>query len=353
MPVIRGIWQRVYVAIATLSWGILIAAFITHAIVSYAFFVHAGEDGLTETVLTFAYYYVTTATTVGYGDLSPSTGEGRLVAAVLVLPGSIALFTAFLGKAIADVGGFWRRRLNGLGDYSDRAGHTIIVGWQGGRTRRLIKMMIEDFPDGERPVLIAPELEENPMPTQVDFVRTESLSSVETYERAGSARARSVVVRGNSDDDTLAATLAARAAAPQAHVVAYFEDERSATLVTRHDSGIEAIASIGTELMVRASRDPGASRLADLMFSSETKDTAFSLQVPGSVASICYMTALAELKRSHDVLLLGVCDANGEVDLNCSAGTRFSGGQTLFYIANRRLDPSQIDWSAMHEGAVA
>ena len=195
MPVIRGVWQRVYVAIAKLSWSILIAAFVVHALISYGVFIHAGEDGLTESFLTFAYYYVTTATTVGYGDLSPSTGEGRLVALLFVLPGSIALFTAFLGKAVADIGGFWRRRLNGQGDYRERGNHTIIVGWQGGPSRRLINMLIEDKPDAERLVLIAPELEENPMPEKVDFVRAESLSSVETYERAGSAGARAVVVR--------------------------------------------------------------------------------------------------------------------------------------------------------------
>ncbi|MEP3420600.1 MAG: ion channel [Erythrobacter sp.] len=353
MPVIKNVWQRVYIAVATLSWFVLIAAFIVHALISYGVFVHAGEEGLTDSFLTFAYYYVTTATTVGYGDLSPSSGEGRLIALLFVLPGSIALFTAFLGKAVADIGGFWRRRLNGLGDYRLRANHTIIVGWQGGRSRHLLTMMMDDCPDAERMVLIAPDLEENPLPEQLDFVRAESLSSVATYERAGSAGARAVVVRGDSDDDTLAATLAAKAAAPNAHVVAYFDDERSAELITRHDSSVEAISSIAIELMVRASRDPGASRLANLMFSSQTQDTAFSMQIPDDAPTLPYMTLLQGLKRSHDLMLLGVCDTKtGDVDLNCDLETLLAGGQTIFYLADKRADPADINWGAF-EGVVA
>lgn len=130
LPVARHLWSRVYLAIADLSWGVLIAAALIHATLSWALFAWAGDTVLTDDLVAFAYFYVTTATTVGYGDLSPSSDGGREVALVFVLPGSIALFTAFLGKAVADLGGFWRRRMHGGGDYSGRTGHTIVVGWR-------------------------------------------------------------------------------------------------------------------------------------------------------------------------------------------------------------------------------
>ena len=231
MPIIRSLWHRVYIAIATLSWGVLAGFFLVHALLSYLAFVAAGEKDLTDHAITFAYFYTTTATTVGYGDLSPKSDGGRLANVLLVLPGSIALFTAFLGKAIADIGAIWRRRLQGLGDFSeDRSGHTLVVGWQGTRTRRLIEGLLHDS-GGSPIVLLATGIAENPMPADIDFIASDGLSHPEFYVRAAAGKAATVVIRGRDDDETMAATLAAHAAAPDAHIVAHFGDEGAARLI--------------------------------------------------------------------------------------------------------------------------
>lgn len=349
MPVIRTLWSRVYIAIATLSWGVLIAGFGFHAALSYILLIVAGESALTETLTTFAYYYVTTATTVGYGDLSPATDNGRLAALLLILPGSIALFTAVLGKAVADIGNFWRQRMNGMGNFSKRAGHTVIVGWQGARTRRLIAGLMADDMGGERPVLIAPALDENPYPECVDFVLSEGVSDFSAFSRAGAANATALIIRGDSDDDTMAGSLAARAAAPSVHLVAYFESDAHAALIRRQVPDIEAVSSMSADLLVRAARDPGASRLAELMFSGDTDDTAFSMPLPAAAGGAAYRQAAAALKDRHDVTVIGLrCNAEQKVDLNCSSDRMLKEGDTLFYIADSRLDGSLIDWASIH-----
>ncbi len=354
MPVARHLWHRIYLAIADLSWSVLALAGLLHATISWTLFTWVGDTALTKDAVTFAYYYVTTATTVGYGDLSPASDGGREVALAFVLPGSIALFTACLGKAVADLGGFWRRRMHGGGNYSGRTGHTIVVGWQGARSRQLIAMLSAECARDERPVLLAPRLEENPMPDRVDFVLADGLSSLADYDRAGASGARSVIVRGDTDDDTLAATLAARAAAPDAHIAAYFEDEGAASLITRHDAQVEAISSLSSQLLVRASRDPGASRLAELMFSGHTPDTAFSLRVPDGIPEATYLATLIGLKRHANLALIGLCsEERGEVDLNCPVERPVRGGNILFYVADARADPHAIDWSAVARGASA
>ena len=353
MPVARHLWHRVYLAIADLSWSVLAVAALIHATLSWALFALAGDTDLTEDLVTFAYFYVTTATTVGYGDLSPSSDGGREVALAFVLPGSIALFTAFLGKAVADLGGFWRRRMHGGGDFSGRTGHTIIVGWQGTRSRQLVTLLSAECSRDERTVLLAPVLDENPMPDRLDFVLAAGLSSLSDYERAGARGATSVIVRGDTDDDTLAATLAARAAAPRAHIVAYFEDEGAASLIVRHDERVEAISSLSSQLLVRSSRDPGSSRLAELMFSGQSPDTAFSLRVPDEVPPSTYLVTLIGLKRQANLALIGMCSDDGEVDLNCPTDRSVSAGDRLFYIADRRADPRVIDWAAVARGTAA
>ncbi|NCP18345.1 MAG: ion transporter [Erythrobacter sp.] len=341
----RRTWQRIYYAIAMVRWSVLIALIVLHAIISYIVLALTNETELISDLQVYFYYYMTTATTVGYGDLSPQSEAGRTAAAIVILPGAIALFTAVLGKAVSDIGNQWRRGLDGKGNYSSRTDHMVIVGWQERATKRLIESLLEDRSHLARPILMAAAVEENPMPEAIDFVYTERLSDLDAYMRAGAAGARSILIRGSNDDDTLAATLAARSAAPEPHIVVHMENEDTARLIERQFDNIEVFSSISIDMMVRAATDPGASRLANLMFSSRTESTAFSLHVPQGIEPIRYLDALVSLKRSHRITLIGVSEEGGRhLDLNCVSDREIKGGDTLFYIADERREPTPAQW---------
>ena len=351
MVLVGSLWRRVYLGVAQMTWTTIGLLALVHVVMSYVLLTLAGEDALTGSAVAYLYYYVTTATTVGYGDLSPATQAGRIAGLAFVLPGSIALFTATLGKAIADLGSRWRRGMNGYGDYAAREGHTIVLGWQGGRSRRLVELLLADHAGEARIVLVAKQLEQNPMPDAVDYVRTDGLSNHAGLVRAGIAGATSVVVRGQDDDETLAATLAANAAPGSAHIVAHFEDEQTAELIARQCPEVEAIGSLSAELLVRSSRDPGASRVADLLFSAKSEDTAYSFAMPPTASPIAYLDALVALKRRHGITLVGVCREKGrDLDLNCAPDRRIEPGDTLFYIADARIGAHAVDWAALPRG---
>lgn len=349
MPLFVRVWQRLYVSVATLSWSVLGVLFTVHALTSYVLFVLAGEAKLTDSIVTFAYFYMTTATTVGYGDLSPGGDAGRLVNVCIVLPGSIALFTALLGKAVAGMSAFWRRRLQGLGDFSERTGHTLVVGWQGARSRRVIEGLLSDAPVGApRTVLLARGLESNPMPDAIDFVAAEQLGDRAAFLRAGAAGAHTIIIRGVDDDETLAATLAGRSAAPHAHMVAHFQEDSAADLIRHQMPDVEVITSIAAGLLVRAARDPGASQLASLMFADHAIDNAYSLAVPTGQAAMLYLDVLLALKQRHGLTVIGLCREGGRrVDLNCAVDCPVAGGDTLYYIADHRVSPADVDWATL------
>ena len=352
MPMMQAVWQRLYVAIATLSWAVLIGAFLVHMLLCWLLLSLAGEAELTADWLTFTYYYMITATTVGYGDLSPALPGGRLAAILVLLPGGIALFTAFLGKTITAIGGFWRRRLQGQGDFTERRGHTLVVGWQENRSRQLVEGLAAECGAAERIVLIAPGLDSNPLPETSDFVSAQSLSDLDSFARAGAAGASTIVVRGATDDETLAATLAAEAAAPHAHLVAFFQDERAARLIRNQLPRVEVITSMATHLLVRSARDPGASRLAALMFSHSTADTAFSVKLPESAGVTRYYDLLCGLKERAGVTLIGLCrHQESAVDLNCPPDCPVRPGDTLYYIADSRIDAGRLDWTSFARAA--
>ena len=347
MPVFRSVWRQVYTAIATASWTVLLGIALLHILACWAFLSAAGENELTALAATWFYYYVVTATTVGYGDLSPATDAGRVLASIFVVPGAIAIFTALLGKAITDISRYWKARLMGRGNYARKQGHVIVMGWQGDRTRRLIEGLIND-PADDQPILVAASVQENPMPTQIDFVAVETLSDVKGLGRAGASGAKVIVVRGTNDDETLAATLAAQANAPRAHIVAHFEEDASARLLNGHVANVETVTSVSTDIIVRAACDPGTSRLSRLMFSAATEDTAYALQVPESSRRYAFMDLLINLKIHHGATLIGVRGAeDGEVDLNCPTDQSVGPGDVLYYISDHRLRQTDIRWNLL------
>ncbi|MEO0792390.1 MAG: ion channel [Pseudomonadota bacterium] len=348
VPIFEQFARRAYFAIANLTWSSLLIATIVHGLLSYVLLALSGEAGLTGSFVDYVYYYMTTATTVGYGDLSPQTPAGRIWALVFVLPGSISLFTACLGKAITDLSLIWRGRMNGLGDYSLREGHTLILGWQPIRTPRLVKLLAADCPSDEKIILVAKVLEQNPLPETVDYVRADTLSTTSALSRAGISGAARVIIRGADDDETMAATLAAYSLGSKAHIVAHFEDERAAELITRQCPSVEAIGSLSVELLVRSARDPGASRVADRLLSAESEDTAFSMTVPAGIERISYLDLMLGLKRAHDMTLVGIAEDDGKtVDLNCPVDRVIKGGDVLFYIADRRVSADTVLWHTL------
>ncbi|MEX6506736.1 ion channel [Jiella sp. M17.18] len=347
MPVLASFLRKVYVALAELTWTALLLIAVLHMALSFELFRLSGESGLAGDGVDFLYYYVVTATTVGYGDLSPATDAGRLAASFFVIPGAIAIFTATLGKLLAAVGTLWRRRMNGLSNFADRTGHIIVVGWHDGATRQLFAMLQAERSRSEPAmVLVAKALETNPLAGEIDFVHADRLADPEALERAGIAGARAIIVEGENDDETFAASLIAAALGESAHVVAYFQYDRTAEILRRQNPRIEAVTSLSSELMVRAARDPGASKVAHLLLSAATADTAFSVRVPELSGAIAYSAALSGLKRLHKVTLVGMAQG-GAVDLNCHEDAEIRAGDILYYISDHRLEPHAVAWDAL------
>ena len=347
MPTMRLLWKRVYTAVATARWSVLLMVAAAHFLTSWMLLAAVGEADLTGHAVTFFYYYVVTATTVGYGDLSPVADAGRIAASLYVVPIAIAIFTAIIGKAITDITSYLRRNHMGMGSYAKKTGHIVVIGWQGDRTRRLLEGLLADRDGHEQPVLVSSSLTENPMPSEIDFISVETLSDGRGLERAGIAGSRTVIVRGRNDDETLAATLAAQASAPEAHIVAHFEEEGPSRLLAGHCQNVETVVSVSTDIIVRAACDPGSSALARLMFSGSTADTAYSVQIPPGVMT-SFLDLLVYMKKRHGVTVIGtLCPAEGMVDLNCEADKQIGSDDVIYYIADHRIPANDIEWQGL------
>lgn len=80
-------------------------------------------DSLTD----WLYFYVVVASSVDFGNFSPETGAGKWVAMLYLIPDSISLFAALIGKVTVTLSIFWRLPMQGKGDFSHLSGHTLVI----------------------------------------------------------------------------------------------------------------------------------------------------------------------------------------------------------------------------------
>src|ERR1700692_4101444 len=74
--------EPVYIWIAFLLWSVFICSVLSVFAVQYDLLPHTPESSITQgrPLIDYLYYEIITFTTVGYGDIVPSTAQGKLLA---------------------------------------------------------------------------------------------------------------------------------------------------------------------------------------------------------------------------------------------------------------------------------
>jgi len=346
LPIIaRGLYARV----TNLTWDIVLILTLGHFALSWIMLTAIGGEKISSGEL-FWYFYAITATTVGYGDYSPVTAAGRLVTVLWIMPGGIALFTTIVAKVVRRLADRWRKRMRGLSSYENLAGHIVILGWHGSKTQRMVDHIRGDKDDKDREIVLCTVKNiENPMPDQVNFVRSTALNTPDLLARAGVQAADHIIALGNDDNETLAAALGAAAINPDAHLVAYFDLQSFADLLKAHCSNVEINVSLSIELMVRSAQDPGSSRVQRQLLSTLVGPTQFSLHVPDNIEAVNYGALFSEFKFSHDATLFGVAKSTLGEDLilNAPSDHQVDPGSILYFMAAQRIEPLDINWSGL------
>ena len=105
--------KLLYVRVVGLTWDIVFFMTAFHFAVSWILIDSVSGENISSGDI-FWYFYITTATTVGYGDYSPTTEAGRLITVLWIMPGGIALFTTVIAKVIQFISNRWRKGMRGL-----------------------------------------------------------------------------------------------------------------------------------------------------------------------------------------------------------------------------------------------
>ncbi|RAV14470.1 ion transporter [Paenibacillus contaminans] len=166
------------------------------------------------------WWTMTTLTTVGYGDVSPTTVFGRLYAMFLFIVG-IGLIGVVIGKVIDILTGFSRRREEGRLQYKGKD-HILLIGWS-----RKTDFALKEIKEFEYPgdVVIIDQLPKSPVDLEnVHYIQGDPAND-ETLLKANLSEARAVILFADPliedlsliDGKTLLIATSIERMAPQVH----------------------------------------------------------------------------------------------------------------------------------------
>ena len=330
---------------AEMRWYSIVLALVFYGGSSWLLLNVAGETDILQ-LDNFVYWLVVTGSTVGYGDLSPTTTAGKYVVSFYVIPVGLSIFALVIGRIAAWVSEQWRKGVKGLKPL-DLQNHIVVIGWNGQRTVHLINLLqrerAESIDNPDIVLCVKAEIE-NPLPGEVEFVRVTSFNKDEDMDKACIANAKVIVMDNPQDDLTMTTALYCSQRNPAAHKLAYFNDESLVKLLHQHCPNVECMPSVGVEMLAKSAFDPGSSLLHYDLLDLQFGQSQFSAQVPPSQSPISAATFLQVLKDKYDATFIGYISADNKqkVLLNPVKTALVNPGDKIFYISEQRL--KNIDW---------
>jgi voltage-gated potassium channel len=316
---------------------VLVAALILIIVGSVAFWALEENLDLADAL----WWSVVTATTVGYGDISPATTGGRLVGVVLMLLG-----IGFLGVLTATIAGVFieNKLMEARGmKPSDAAGHFIICNWNFAG-RDIITELRADDKSKDAPLVVLADREENPAADdKTHFVRGEVTE--EALARANAGRALGVIILGDGalephlrDAKTILDCLTIKSCYPDVYTTVELMESKNVGHAERANADeVIVVGEISTGLLVQSALDHGITSMITELVSNRFGSELYSVKVPGSMVGRSFYDVMCSLKKDHQILCLGLQSASdGKLSANPPADRGLESGDRLVVIAADR-----------------
>jgi voltage-gated potassium channel len=320
-----------------LRWQTLLGILLFYIVSSWLLLFLSSETDIVDPSV-FFYWLVVTASTVGYGDFSPGTLTGRLVTALYVIPLGLSLFALTVGRLAGLASFYWRRNIRGYGKMQG-SNHILVIGWNGNQSLQLLKLLLREEADSASPreiVLCTVKDMENPLPGEIEFIKVDSFSHDDCMDRTKICAAQCIIINTDSDDAAMTAALYAQHRNPEAHMIAYLNDEALVSLLQKHCPNIECTPSVSVEMLAKSAVDPGSSYLHHELLNVDKGMTQYSVNYEGGKTTVASL--FPHMKENFEATLIAVKEKNGsDIKINPCLSNEVTEGATLYYIADDRV----------------
>lgn len=337
----------------TVAMGFVIASIVLSALMFFL-----AEKNVNDKVNTLGdtlWWSIVTVSTVGFGDITPVTGGGKIVGAFLMLSGMfiIAMFAGVISSTL--VGHLLPLRMEQV-RMSSISDHVIIAGWNSEVSMMLEEMHREYGEQMPKVIVFAPrerpaELDERYVFVQGDFrkeaefdkVRIKFAASIVVVADEGVGTEQPAV----RDASTVLTVFTIRSLerkldverAKPIHIVAEILDpeNREHAVVAGANEVIET-SRLGSSLLAHTAGNPGVSDvIASLLLAS--RNNVYSTHLPSKFIEGKALTFEELQDRGREelgVLVIGIIH-KGEMTLNPIGSRSIYANDHMVYIGPRRL----------------
>jgi voltage-gated potassium channel len=288
---------------------------------------------------------IVTLTTVGYGDITPTTLAGRIVGIFIMLfgIGILGMFTA----SIASI--FVEKKLKedrGMHTY-DFSNHIIICTWHHG-TPEIIKELRSDTRIADSPIVLLAELETKPI-NDPNLYFIKGAVSEENLKKANIEKAQTVIILGDDkleanarDAKVVLSTLTVEDINPNVYTIVELVNENNARHCQRAKADEIIVGSeFSCRLISRAATDHGISKVISELLSSRKGEDIYKVRVPKILADKPFLEVFTYMKKENGSIVLAIQESDsGVVTSNPDNDKIIKPDDSLIVIANRKPEIS-------------
>jgi voltage-gated potassium channel len=279
---------------------------------------------------TALYWAVTTASTVGYGDVTPDSAWGRVVAVGVMLT-AIPLLAVLFADATSAASEIRLRRLMGLGGGRRMRDHVLIIGWNA-----RAEVAARELLDAGIAVCIVADTQTLPLDhANVEFVRGDG-DDATTLARAHADKAVSAVVCLEDDGATVMTVIALRHLHPDLPIACVAQSAHARSALT--DLGVRAAVPVDELIGHALAKSVEAPHAGELLLrlvdssSYRVREVAIDASAGGQT--------LTELRRRSGLpLILGVVHGD-EVRIGVHADVPLEVGDRVLVLEAQEGTPT-------------
>ncbi|MEM6457627.1 MAG: ion channel [Acidobacteriota bacterium] len=277
-----------------------------------------------------------TLTTVGYGDVTPSTPIGRVVGIILMFLGIgvLSSFTALIAGMLVEM----RLRQERGMTRTDLDSHIILCGWNA-RAQEILRELRDDPVAGTTPIVLIAELDARPTDDEL-LVFVHGTVDEESLAKASIDTARTVILLGDDrldasarDAKVVLGALTVESLRPEVHTICELARESNAQHCRRARADEVVVADeVSSRLIAAAACGHGLTGVMSDLLSRAGRNQLKKMPAPREWIGRTFLDLLTGMKRANGSTVVAV-EQQGSLITNPDADLTIGADDALVVIA--------------------
>jgi voltage-gated potassium channel len=264
------------------------------------------------------YWAITTATTVGYGDVTPHNGLGRVIASGVMLT-TIPLLASVFALATGGYAAAGIRRILAMHSPLPEPPYRLVIGMS-----QSVPAILRELIAARVTVVLLADTDPAGVPPEVHHIRADPTDET-AIRRTNPANAEQALITGTSDGDVLVSSVLVRKQAPELPIVAVVSS--ASVREALRDLGVRQTMSphdlVAATLAKSLEAPHAADMVSDLVESPRHRLSEVDATAEGAVGK-----ALSAVRDERDGLVLGLVH-NGTFSLGLGEDPTVEAGDSL------------------------